>query len=170
MFRTFLAHPQEFLHCMVSRSLWQMFGCVVVWLGIRWLVWCGPSSHSNFEYLKWRMFANYLSRINWNKADMTGTHLTRIHLLIYWSIYQFNHGYLTCTLVESLLFIFLFCIVVKKIDRQDLETEKVKFNSHTALWYNHHAMQRPWCWVEIICWLQAAVVLFCGQFFRHVSY
>jgi hypothetical protein len=46
MFRAFLAHPQEFVHCMVSRSLWQMCGCVVVWLGIRWLVWCGPSSHS----------------------------------------------------------------------------------------------------------------------------
>jgi hypothetical protein len=35
MFRTFLAHPQEFLHCMVSRNLWQMCGCVVVLFGIR---------------------------------------------------------------------------------------------------------------------------------------
>jgi hypothetical protein len=46
MFWVSLAHPQEFLHCMVSHSLWQMCGCVVVWLGIRWLVWCGPSSDS----------------------------------------------------------------------------------------------------------------------------
>jgi hypothetical protein len=45
MFRAFLAHPQ-FLHCMVSRSLWKMCGCVVAWLGIRWLEWCDPSSHS----------------------------------------------------------------------------------------------------------------------------
>jgi hypothetical protein len=46
MFRTFLAHPQDFLHCMVSRSLWQTYGCMIVWFGIRWLVWCGPSSHN----------------------------------------------------------------------------------------------------------------------------
>jgi hypothetical protein len=39
MFRAFLAHHQEFLHCMVSRSLWKMCGCVVVWFGVRWLVW-----------------------------------------------------------------------------------------------------------------------------------
>jgi hypothetical protein len=34
MFRAFLVHPQEFLHSMVSRSLWQMCGCVVVWFGL----------------------------------------------------------------------------------------------------------------------------------------
>jgi hypothetical protein len=39
MFRAFLAHSQELLYCMVSRSLWQMCGCMVVWLGIRWLVY-----------------------------------------------------------------------------------------------------------------------------------
>jgi hypothetical protein len=46
MFWAFLANPQEFLHCMVSGSLWQMCGCVVMWFGIWWLVWCGPTSHS----------------------------------------------------------------------------------------------------------------------------
>jgi hypothetical protein len=35
MFRAFFVHLQEFLHCMVSRSLWQMCGCVVVWFGIK---------------------------------------------------------------------------------------------------------------------------------------
>jgi hypothetical protein len=30
MFRAFLAHHQEFLHCLVSRSLWQTCGCAVL--------------------------------------------------------------------------------------------------------------------------------------------
>jgi hypothetical protein len=87
MFRAFLTHPQEFLHCMVSRSLWQMCGCVVVWLGIRWLVWCDPSSYPLLSKIFgscWSLWPRGLRR-NWQPH-------------IFWNYgfdFRRGHGYLS---------------------------------------------------------------------------